>query len=43
MQTVKFYVTVSIIQLQQIPAILMSVDPRQLVVSLALTERNTSM
>ena len=43
MQTVKFYVIVSIIQLQQIIAILMSVDPRQLVVSLALTERNTSM
>ena len=43
MQTVKFYVIVSIIQLRQITAILMSVDPRQLVVSLALTERNTSM
>ena len=43
MQTVKFYVIVSIIQLWQITAILMSVDPRQLVVSLALTERNTSM
>ena len=43
MQTVNFYVIVSIIQLQQITAMLMSIDPRQLVVSLALTERNISM